>query len=228
MTPRWLIVLALTAIGLLCVFAPAFGQSFTGTVVEVTDGDTVDVDKGDDVVTVRLYGIDAPEGEQPYGAEATHLASRLALGKRVTVEARDTDRYGRTVGIVTLPEGTVLNHALVEAGLAWWYEYYAPENRALERLEEGARRQDRGLWAAAEPIAPWDWRDGVRPSGEASRDRTPADTGLPYDPDGPDRDWRDFETQAQAQGFYEAAGGPAEDHHRLDGNDDGKACESLP
>ena len=228
MKRRRLIVLALTLIGLLCMFAPASGHSFTGTVVEVTDGDTLDVDKGDDVVTVRLYGIDAPEGEQPYGAEATRLASRLALGKRVTVEVRDTDRYGRTVGMVILGDGTVLNQALVAAGLAWWYEYYAPENRTLQRLEERARRQDRGLWAASEPIAPWDWRDGVRPSREASRDRTPAETGLPYDPDGPDRDCSDFETQAQAQAFYEAAGGPAEDPHRLDGNDDGKACESLP
>jgi endonuclease YncB( thermonuclease family) len=228
MKRRWVIVLGLAANGLLCVFVPAFGESFTGTVVEVTDGDTVDVDRGDDVVTVRLYGIDAPEGEQPYGAEATRLASRLAHGKRVTVEARDTDRYGRTVGIVTLPDGTVLNHALVAAGLAWWYEYYAPENRTLERLEARARRQDRGLWAAAEPIAPWDWRDGVRPSGEAPREGERAAAGLPYDPNGPDRDCSDFETQAQAQAFYEAAGGPAEDPHRLDGNDDGKACESLP
>ena len=36
----------------------------------------------------------------------------------------------------------------------------------------------------------------------------------------------DFSSQAEAQAFYEAAGGPAEDPHRLDGDHDGVACES--
>jgi endonuclease YncB( thermonuclease family) len=31
----------------------------------------------------------------------------------------DVDRYGRTVGEVILPDGRVLNHELVRAGLAW-------------------------------------------------------------------------------------------------------------
>lgn len=42
-----------------------------------------------------------------------------------------------------------------------------------------------------------------------------------------DRDCSDFDTQAEAQRFYENAG-PG-DPHRLDGSDDdGRACESLP
>ena len=49
-----------------------------------------------------------------------------------------------------------------------------------------------------------------------------------YDPDGPDRNCPDFDTWAAAQAFYEAAGGPDSDPHRLDGNGDGVACESLP
>lgn len=51
---------------------------------------------------------------------------------------------------------------------------------------------------------------------------------LPYDPNGPDRDCGDFDTHSVAQRFFEAAGGPARDPHRLDGDDDGEACESLP
>ena len=38
----------------------------------------------------------------------------------------------------------------------------------------------------------------------------------------------DFETQPEAQAFFEKAGGPSEDPHNLDGDDDGEACESLP
>jgi len=64
--------------------------------------------------------------------------------------------------------------------------------------------------------------------GAGGRDRQPAGGPLPYDPDGPDRDCGDFESGAVAQRFFVAAGGPAEDPHRLDGDDDGRACESLP
>ena len=38
----------------------------------------------------------------------------------------------------------------------------------------------------------------------------------------------DFATQAEAQAFFEAVGGPAQDPHRLDGDGNGLACESLP
>ncbi|MBA2954638.1 hypothetical protein GON03_09915 [Nocardioides sp. MAH-18] len=43
-----------------------------------------------------------------------------------------------------------------------------------------------------------------------------------------DRDCGDFGSQAAAQRFYLAAGGPAADPHGLDAEGDGVACESLP
>jgi len=49
-----------------------------------------------------------------------------------------------------------------------------------------------------------------------------------FDPFGPDRNCGDFTTQAEAQAFFEAAGGPDSDPHRLDGDGDGVACASLP
>ena len=50
----------------------------------------------------------------------------------------------------------------------------------------------------------------------------------PYNPKGPDRDCSDFATRAEAQAFYEVAGGPDRDLYRLDPDKDGVACESLP
>ena len=50
----------------------------------------------------------------------------------------------------------------------------------------------------------------------------------PYDPFGPDRNCGDFSTQADAQAFFEAAGGPLSDRHRLDSDGNGRVCESLP
>ena len=49
-----------------------------------------------------------------------------------------------------------------------------------------------------------------------------------YDPLGPDRDCRDFKTEAEAQKFFIAVGGPESDPHRLDRDRDGRACEALP
>lgn len=54
------------------------------------------------------------------------------------------------------------------------------------------------------------------------------DATLRYDPFGQDRDCGDFDTHEQAQDFFIAAGGPEHDPHRLDGDNDGIACESLP
>ncbi len=70
----------------------------------------------------------------------------------------DRDRYGRTVGVVLLPDGRSLNHELVRAGLAWWYRRYAPDDETLAQLERDARGAERGLWADAEPVPPWEWR----------------------------------------------------------------------
>lgn len=42
-----------------------------------------------------------------------------------------------------------------------------------------------------------------------------------------DKDCSDFSTQREAQLFFEANGGPANDPHRLDRDGDGAVCESL-
>ena len=51
---------------------------------------------------------------------------------------------------------------------------------------------------------------------------------LRYDPFGPDRDCGDFDSYEEALAFYLAAGGPEADPHRLDSNQDGEPCETLP
>lgn len=77
-------------------------------------------------------------------------------------------------------------------------------------------------------------RPTLTPISTASPTATPSGypigtrTGVPalYDPFGPDQNCEDFSTWAQAQDFYEAAGG--NNAHRLDRNKDGVACQSLP
>ncbi len=43
-----------------------------------------------------------------------------------------------------------------------------------------------------------------------------------------DYDCSDFDTQEEAQEFFENEGGPYDDFHGLDRDEDGEACESLP
>ena len=133
----------------------------------VTDGDTIKILTAGNVQhRIRLHGIDCPEKRQPFGAKAKQFTSEACFGKTVRVEVRDTDRYGRTVGEVILPDGRNLNHEIVRAGLAWWYRKYARGDHQLAEAEAEAREARRGLWADAEPVQPWKWRRGAR-TGDA-------------------------------------------------------------
>lgn len=130
-------------------------------VVRVSDGDTfVGLDSENRQVKVRLHGIDAPESRQPFGTVARKALADLIAEKTVSVEEIDKDRYGRVVGRVTIG-GKLVNAEVVQAGLAWRYVQFDRRNE-FGGLEDDARRQRRGLWADAHPIAPWEWRKGEK------------------------------------------------------------------
>ena len=144
--------------------APVAAQRFAGRVLEVTDGDTVIVARdvgraGFEARRIRLFGIDAPEGTQPYGAESTAALSRLVMGKVIDVDMKDVDQYGRLVATVSVG-GADVNEALVCAGAAWHYAQYS-DSAALAAAERDARASRRGLWQSASPQAPWLFRNSA-------------------------------------------------------------------
>ena len=148
---------------------PASGAEYPAKVVGITDGDTVTVlTAAKQQVKVRLQGIDCPESGQDFGSRAKQAASAMAFGKQVTIRTHGTDRYGRTLSDVILPDGRSLNHELVRQGMAWWYRPFAPGDRELERLEAEARASKRDLWSQPHPVPPWTWRrgEGVPPTAE--------------------------------------------------------------
>jgi endonuclease YncB( thermonuclease family) len=51
-----------------------------------------------------------------------------------------------------LPDGTNVNHTLVQVGWCWWYGKYAPGDTVLEALEIVAREARNGLWAYPQPV----------------------------------------------------------------------------
>ena len=138
---------------------------FSGPVVAVLDGDTLDVLHNGQAERIRLHGIDCPEKGQPYGKRAKRFAADLVAGKTVLVHAFGRDKYKRTIGEVVLPDGTNLNRELVQAGLAWWYRKHS-KDQSLGELEAEAREAKRGLWAEPKPIPPWVYRHPERAKEE--------------------------------------------------------------
>ena len=92
---------------------------FSGPVVLILDGDTVEVLHNSHPERIRLSGIDCPEKGQAYGQRAKQAASALVFGKEVTLQTHGKDKYGRTLADVLLPDGTNVNHALVKEGWCW-------------------------------------------------------------------------------------------------------------
>lgn len=146
-----------SALVLIFLFSPPAFADFSGRVVAVSDGDTIKVLHNSKVEKIRLYGIDCPEKGQAFGTKAKQFTSEMVFGKDVTVQVKDTDKYGRTVADVILPDGRSLNRELVGAGLAWWYKRYS-RDKSLGQLETDARAARRGLWADHDPVPPWCYR----------------------------------------------------------------------
>src|SRR5439155_11941608 len=151
---------AAVPLALWLVFVPllAHAEQFTGKVVGISDGDTISVLREGKAVKVRLYGVDAPEKAQAFGTKARQFTADMLFQKEVTIVIHATDRYGRIVGEVLLPDGRSLSQELVKAGMAWWYRPYAAKDTTLAQLEAETRAAQRWLWADAHPMPPWAWR----------------------------------------------------------------------
>ena len=131
-------------------------ETITGTCKRVLDGDTLLLTNG---TTVQIWGIDAPEKGQDYADKARAQLEKLTKGRKLTIEVKDTDQYGRVVGEVKAG-GKDVAHLMVRTGMAWHDEYNAPEAEGLNKSMYGARKARRGLWADAAPVRPYDFRKG--------------------------------------------------------------------
>lgn len=134
------------------------GYDLYGEVVKVTDGDTLLLrDAQQSGRRIRIYGIDTPERDQPYGPEASRALKRALEGQWVAVTSKEIDHYGRTVGVVYV-DGVDIGLQLVCDGHAWWYRRYARDEQKLADCEASARKKRLGLWAQGDAVEPWVWR----------------------------------------------------------------------
>jgi micrococcal nuclease len=158
---RKLMILVALGTGL----ADAAGAELKGRVVRITDGDTLTVRVDGSEVPVHLDGIDAPELGQPYGRSARRSLAELCRGKDATVVERGKDAAGRVLGSVRCGEIDV-NTEQVRRGFAWVHLRYLPLGSPLYEFEATARLRGVGLWRAAEPVPPWEWRSRTEKSGK--------------------------------------------------------------
>lgn len=155
--------LALLLLVALLVCVPVNAHAWSATVTHIVDGDTITVaplGQMDALIRVRLYGIDAPESRQGHGPEATAaLAAMLPVGATADIIPMDTDKYGRTVGLV-IYEGLTVNHTLVREGHAWVAPKYCRAYfcRGWMKEARATKKAGKGLWREKQAEAPWEWR----------------------------------------------------------------------
>lgn len=132
--------------------------NFSGKVVKIIDGDTIDVLNQNKTSRIRLYGIDAPERGQPYGYKSKLFLTSLVANKNVFIVENSKDRYNRILGVIYLDNKNI-NEILVINGLAWAYRYkQKPIDIKIAELELKAKNNRVGLWADEDPIEPYIYR----------------------------------------------------------------------
>ncbi|SNS51900.1 thermonuclease family protein [Antarctobacter heliothermus] len=121
----------------------------------VVDGDTVVVRK----TQIRLYGIDAPEMNHPFGKKAKWALIRMCKGQSVQAEILSQDAHGRTVARCHLPDGRDLSAEMVKQGLAidWpkfsggvYSKFEIPNARKKMWLADARQKGRMHVWEAFE------------------------------------------------------------------------------
>ena len=106
----------------------------------IIDGDSLVIQK----TQIRLFGIDAPELNHPYGKNAKWALIDLCKGQIIRAQVVAVDAHHRTVARCYLQDGRDLSAEMIKLGMAIdWPKFSGGEYRALEVFD--ARKK---LWLA--------------------------------------------------------------------------------
>ncbi|MFH1081660.1 MAG: thermonuclease family protein [Pseudomonadota bacterium] len=152
-------------------------RTVTGTVTKVSDGDSIHVTTPDRTkLTVRLYGMDAPETPkinqrtrrvnkpgQPYGEESWKALRSRIMGMQVRLDIIDIDKYRRMVCMVWLSDRNI-NLEMVREGYAEAYVEYLkePYRSQFMRAELEAKSAKRGIWSLSNYERPRDFKKRLK------------------------------------------------------------------
>ena len=151
------------------------GKTFT--VLNVVDGDTIDIDVPDgeyDHTRIRLWGVDTPETKNPkvgvmyFGPEAAEFVRNVALGRDVRIYLDEGNRtrgyYGRILAYVQLPDKRFLNEVLLAEGYAYAdVRFRHSHYNKYKQLDSAARGQRKGLWAEVTRTQLPEWLQREKP-----------------------------------------------------------------
>lgn len=116
------------------------GQPVLHGAAYIVDGDTLVIAK----TQIRLFGVDAPEMNHPYGKSAKWALVSLCKGQLIRAEVAAQDSHGRMVAKCYLQDGRDLSAEMVKLGLAIdWTKFSGGQYRGLEVAD--ARKK---MWLA--------------------------------------------------------------------------------
>jgi endonuclease YncB( thermonuclease family) len=199
----------------------SWATEWTGTVVGISDGDTVTVLNTEKrQVKIRLTEIDAPESKQAFGAQSKQSLTELCFKKTVVVIDNGTDKYKRTLGRIRC-DGVDANAEQVKRGMAWAYRQYLTD-QSIASFEDIAKAEKLGLWADNEPMPPWEFRHGgkaIKAKADVKSNSTSSSSHLEC---AGKSMCKDMSNCAEANFYLNECG-----VKRLDRDHDGIPCESL-
>ncbi len=144
----------------------AYPQTYKVSIIQVIDGDTYIFKTAEGSFRVRSFGIDAPEGNQPFGKESAEFLSKY-LQIEAILKVKSTDRYHRKLGTLYI-NGEEINLLEVSEGYAWHYKRYLSDPK-YAAAQEYAKNHRLGLWTSLNPVPPWNWRKVERKEGPAGK-----------------------------------------------------------
>jgi len=147
--------------------APKVSHTLSGKVVQVSDGDTINIRTDSETIRIRLASIDAPETShgsdqpgQPFGEASRKFLAGLVAGKTIQAQCFEQDRFGRHICDI-LVDDTTANRLSVKNGMSWANQQGKGKylrDPSLPELEKQARASKLGLWSEPGAVAPWVWR----------------------------------------------------------------------
>ena len=207
-------------------------------VSKVIDGDTIDVtDAQDQTQRVRIIGIDTPETKDPrkpvqcFGMEASQKAYELLFDKQVILSIpkfNAEDKYGRLLTYVETAHLPDYGGLMISEGYAFHYSRFPHEKLdEYEKLEITAQENAVGLWN----------------SETCNGEKSAIETSTPPQTIGPSssteiitdcvcetntKNCSHFKKHSEAQAYFDCCMRKVGfDIHKLDGDGNGMACESL-
>jgi len=148
----------LSIVLLVCSLAYS-NEPFNAKVIGVSGNGTITVQKDDEKMEIRIYGIDVPEADQPFGTQSTSMIEFLVSGKEVTVTPINKDKNGRTAAMISYMNLDI-GLMLISTGNAWVNNDFCKVKHCelLRDYEAAAKKHKYGLWENDNAVAPWEWR----------------------------------------------------------------------